>query len=73
MSCSADRERAGAGRCRARQMLARRSHVCVSCRERRSLFRYRGVVRADRDHTLCFQCYRALRDSVRAHTIAQAA
>jgi hypothetical protein len=52
---------------------ASHAHVCVSCRERRSLFRYRGAVRADRDHTLCFRCYRALRDSVRARLLARAA
>ena len=49
------------------------THLCVACRERRSLFRYRGGVRADRDHTLCFRCYRALRDSMRAHLLARAA
>ena len=27
-------------------------HVCMSCRERRSLYRYSGGIRADRDHTL---------------------
>ena len=47
-----------------------RHHVCVSCRERRSLFRCRGAVRADRDHTLCFQCYRALHNSKRAQRLA---
>ena len=52
---------------------ASHAHVCVSCRERRSLFRYRGAVRADRDHTLCFRCYRALRDSMRARLLARAA
>ena len=49
------------------------AHLCVCCRERRSLFRYRGAVRADRDHTLCFRCYRALRDSMRARLLARAA
>jgi hypothetical protein len=43
-----------------------RRHVCVACRERRSLFRYRGQVRADADHTLCFRCFRSLKDHVRA-------
>ena len=41
-------------------------HLCVGCRERRSLFRYRGQVKADADHTLCFRCYRSLLDRVRA-------
>jgi hypothetical protein len=45
-------------------------HVCVSCRQRRSLFRHRGVVKADADHTLCFQCFRALLNRVRARRLA---
>ena len=49
---------------------ARTHHRCVACRERRSLFRYRGVVKADADHTLCFQCYRSVRDRVRPHRFA---
>jgi hypothetical protein len=40
--------------------------LCQVCRERRPLFRHRGVVKADADHTLCFQCFRALREQVRA-------
>jgi hypothetical protein len=32
--------------------------VCAACQERKARFRYRGEVRADRDHTLCFECYR---------------
>jgi hypothetical protein len=52
---------------------ASHAHICVACRERRSLFRYRGAVRADRDHTLCFRCYRALCDSMRARLVARAA
>ncbi len=34
-------------------------HLCAACRERQARFRYRGVVKADRAHTLCFECYRA--------------
>ena len=45
----------------------RAAHTCVACRQRRSRFRFRGAVRADRHHPLCFQCYRALRDRVRLH------
>ena len=44
--------------------------TCQSCRERKARFRYRGAVRADRDHTLCFECYRAARDRRRAATLA---
>ena len=43
-----------------------KSHLCVACRGRRALFRYRGVVKADADHTLCFRCFRALKNSLRS-------
>lgn len=33
-------------------------HACRECESRRALFRYRGLVKWDRYHTLCFQCYR---------------
>ena len=45
---------------------------CQSCQERKARFRYRGVVRADRDHTLCFECYRAERDRRRARLLVEA-
>jgi hypothetical protein len=45
--------------------------LCRSCAERKALFRYRGVVKADRDHTLCFECFRAERDRRRAQALAE--
>ena len=45
--------------------------LCRSCAERKALFRYRGVVKADRDHSLCFECFRAERDRRRAQTLAE--
>ena len=51
----------------------RTSHLCLMCRRRRAVFRYRGVVKADATHTLCFQCYRSLRDSMRAQLLASMA
>jgi hypothetical protein len=33
--------------------------LCACCRERKARYQYRGRVRADRNHTLCFECYRA--------------
>ena len=45
--------------------------ACESCRLRRARFQYRGVVRADRDHTLCFECYRAERERCRARRLAE--
>jgi hypothetical protein len=41
-------------------------HVCRECESRRALFRYRGIVKWDRYHTLCFQCYRRHVDRLRA-------
>ena len=49
------------------------NRLCVMCGRRRAVFRYRGVVKADATHTLCFQCYRSLRDSMRAQLLASMA
>ncbi|MGE5199739.1 MAG: hypothetical protein ACM3H9_08865 [Rhodospirillaceae bacterium] len=54
------------GRATAARWRARR---CLSCGERRPLFCYRGVVKADRDHTLCFECYRAEVNRLRARRL----
>ena len=43
---------------------------CESCHARKARFRYGGVVKADRDHTLCFECFRAERDRCRARLLA---
>jgi len=45
-------------------------HTCLGCRKYAARFRYRGEVRADRDHTLCFRCYRAERNRQRARALA---
>lgn len=42
--------------CRRRSKHAR--SLCAACQERKAKFKYRGEVRADRDHTLCFECFR---------------
>src|SRR5262245_758153 len=34
-------------------------NACQTCRGRKARFGYRGSARADRDHTLCFECYRS--------------
>jgi hypothetical protein len=39
--------------------------MCVNCNSRPARYRYHGHVRRDRTHVLCFQCYRAVRDSQR--------
>ena len=44
---------------------------CESCEQRKARFRFRGVVKADRDHTLCFECFRAERERRRAQLLAE--
>jgi len=44
-------------------------HLCEACRERKARFQYRGVVKADRAHTLCFACFRSERDRLRARAL----
>ena len=45
-------------------------HLCERCRDRTARFKFRGVVRADRDHTLCFECYRREVNRARARRLA---
>ena len=44
--------------------------VCRQCERHPARFRYRGEVRADRDHDMCFQCFRAERNRQRARVMA---
>jgi hypothetical protein len=44
-------------------------HICRECESRRALFRYHGIVKWDRYHTLCFQCYRRHLDRQRARRL----
>ena len=46
-------------------------HLCLGCHSQRARFRYRGRVRADRDHTLCFRCYRSACDRLRARRLLE--
>ena len=45
-------------------------HVCLACRRHPARFQYRREVRADRDHDMCFQCYRAELNRQRARSLA---
>ena len=45
-------------------------HVCRECEARRALFRYRGIVKWNGYHTLCFQCYRRHVNRQRAAALA---
>jgi len=55
-----------------RHRWSRRTRVlCVACQERKAKFRYRGDVRADRDHTLCFECFRGETNRARARRLME--
>lgn len=45
--------------------------ICAACQERKARFRYRGEVRADRDHTLCFECHRSEVNRARARRLIE--
>ena len=54
-----------------RRQSKRFGSLCAACQERKARFRYRGEVRADRDHTLCFECYRAEINRARARRMRE--
>jgi hypothetical protein len=43
----------------------RKDGLCVLCRKRPALFRYRGEIKRDKDHNACLQCFRSLGDANR--------
>ena len=43
----------------------RSPHLCLECGDRHARFSYRGRVKADHQHTLCFECYRACMNRLR--------
>lgn len=47
--------------------------LCAACQGRKARFRYRHGVRADRDHTPCFECYRGELNRARARRITEQA
>jgi hypothetical protein len=49
-----------------RMVRAEPPHACRMCGERRSRFFIRGSIKADRSHTLCFECYRRVVNRARA-------
>jgi hypothetical protein len=55
----------------ARRLRRHERHVCRDCQCRPARFRFRGEVRADRDHTLCFRCYRAEVNRARARRLSE--
>jgi len=57
--------------CRIRT-IHRGGRLCQTCGERRAQYIRHGVVKADRTHTLCFECFRAERNRFRARGLADA-
>src|SRR5262249_20226971 len=47
----------------------RSRQTCQRCRDRKAWFRFQGSVRANRDHTLCFECYRSQVNHERAERL----
>jgi hypothetical protein len=45
--------------------------LCVTCRVRQAHFRYERRVKWDRDHNLCFQCFRSVRNRARSESLAR--
>jgi hypothetical protein len=43
--------------------------VCAGCERQRALFRYHGVVKWDRYHTLCLRCFRAQAETVKCKVL----
>lgn len=43
--------------------------LCLECGDHRALFRFRGRVKRDFKHTLCFRCFHSLNDSCRARSL----
>lgn len=54
---------------RMRRLYREVRHLCAGCKQQPARFQYRGRVRADRDHNLCFRCYRAEVDRLRARRL----
>lgn len=49
----------------------RTRRTCQSCFDRKARFSVRRSVRADRNHTLCFECYRSERERQRALRLSE--
>lgn len=45
--------------------------LCLECGDHRALFRFRGRVKRNAKHTLCFRCYNSIRDAWHAERLAE--
>lgn len=50
-----------------RQRMSRRVRICKRCGEHPAKYSFRGKVKADDQHELCFQCFRAIQNKNRNH------
>ena len=55
----------------ARRLRRHERHACLECHAHRARFQHGGQVRADRDHTLCFRCFRAQVERARARRLQE--
>ena len=55
----------------ARRLHRHERHVCRECERHPARFRYRGEIRADKEHTLCFRCDRAEVNRARARRLSE--
>jgi|MudIll2142460700_1097286.scaffolds.fasta_scaffold317619_2 hypothetical protein len=53
-----------------RELIRPGRHACRQCGRRHARFAYRGVVKWDREHELCFRCFRSLVDAQKARGLA---
>jgi hypothetical protein len=47
-----------------------RKNLCLEYGTHRALFRFRGKVKRDKEHTLCFRCFHSVSDAWRARRLA---
>jgi len=52
------------------KLITNNKKLCLQCRNHRALSRYRGSVKRDAEHTLCFRCFHSLKGSWNAHHLA---
>jgi hypothetical protein len=49
-----------------RKGLTMKKRLCRQCKKRPARFEYRGLVKSDRQHDLCLECFRSARDAQQA-------
>jgi len=49
------------------------SRICAACKQHNAKFTFHGKVKRDRQHDICYRCYRSLRDRNAAWQLSVAA